>query len=252
MTEQARPDPISLIGIQLGKLEEITEFLLDHPGAQIYHRKWRKEQPFCDALSEIKKLLLAARRCAASDEEFSRVEMMQAVVRDLAGNVRIPKEHVAQRVAALRRLCMQLRPAGERPPSSFALDTSGVPPEIREEMLADIQELEVCAEHGANRSALFLCGRILELALGRKFWEETQVDPVVREWTLGKLITECEARGILKGLPKLFSLAKIIKDCRNPSVHVTARVYRPTPGEVGGLSQVAASVVQRLYPPAAI
>lgn len=51
-----------------------------------------------------------------------------------------------------------------------------VPFEIKEEVNADLAELHKCFENGCYRSTIILCGRILETALHRKYYEITGRD----------------------------------------------------------------------------
>ncbi len=51
-----------------------------------------------------------------------------------------------------------------------------MPAEINEEVCADFHELKTCYASGAYRSSVILCGRILEAALHRKYFDVTGND----------------------------------------------------------------------------
>ena len=51
-----------------------------------------------------------------------------------------------------------------------------VPSDIRDDIVLDLEELERCYEHRLYRSSVILCGRVLETALHRKYYEATGRD----------------------------------------------------------------------------
>ncbi|MDD5650878.1 MAG: hypothetical protein PHF86_10765, partial [Candidatus Nanoarchaeia archaeon] len=51
-----------------------------------------------------------------------------------------------------------------------------IPEEIKSEIFADIQEIEKCFKFGCYRSSVIVCGRLLETALHRKYFELTNND----------------------------------------------------------------------------
>ena len=66
-----------------------------------------------------------------------------------------------------------------------------LPADIKDDISADIKELERCFNANCFRSAIILCGRILETALHRKYYEITNMDLLEKApgIGLGKLIS---------------------------------------------------------------
>ena len=62
----------------------------------------------------------------------------------------------------------------EKPSMSFKIPN--IPSDIAQEMEADISELSRCFSQNCYRASIILCGRILETALHRKYFEATGLD----------------------------------------------------------------------------
>ena len=78
--------------------------------------------------------------------------------------------------------------------------TPKVPQEIYAEIKADIEELNRCFKNECYRSSVILCGRLLETALHRKYFEVTKNDLLEKSpgIGLGNLVAKLvEKRGII-------------------------------------------------------
>jgi len=94
-----------------------------------------------------------------------------------------------------------------------------LPPEISDSLKSDFEELEKCFNASAYRSCLILCGRIIETALHRKYYEETGVDLLETDPNIGigKLIKRLNEEKIL--YPGLNEQIDMINQLRVYSVH---------------------------------
>jgi len=129
----------------------------------------------------------------------------------------------------------------------FLIDLSPVPSEIRREMSLDFDDVRKCYYAYALRSAIGMCGRILELALARKYFEIVNVDPIQQRWQIGTLISRCYENHVIED-PVLGDMCNLINRSRIDSVHATSRMYHPTMEETKSLIEFTISLVKRLYP----
>ncbi len=104
-----------------------------------------------------------------------------------------------------------------------------LPPEITEEVEADIQEMRKCYDSNCFRSAVIICGRILETALHRKYFEATGIDALEKSpgIGLGKLIAKLLEKGV-KLDPGLTQQIHLINQVRIFSVHTKNEAFQPT------------------------
>jgi len=243
----ALDEAIRQIEKNLADLDSIVNFLLDRDNVEVYYKNWGKDKPFREALRGILSALSDLRTKINAPELLPQLSGLEDQVRGLHGKMRLKKYDLRQRVEGLRASFLRLRPRLS-PVAEIGVDVAVLPEEIREEFGADLAELSKCMSVGAWRSSLFLCGRLLELTIGRKYWEKTRVDPLEKRWTLGTLIEKADGEGVLASQPELVNLVKVIKDCRNPSTHVTMRLYSPGEDDVPPLVELTGAIIRRLYP----
>ena len=106
---------------------------------------------------------------------------------------------------------------------------SKIPAEIREEVLADLTELENCYNANCFRSAIILCGRILESALHRKYYDATGVDILEKSpgIGLGNLIAKLVEKNVSFD-PGITQQIHLINQVRIFSVHKKTQSFYPT------------------------
>jgi hypothetical protein len=104
-----------------------------------------------------------------------------------------------------------------------------LPREILDEVKADVKEVEKCFNAGAYRSAAILCGRILEIALHRKYYEITKNDLLEKSpgIGLGKIIAKLKELDI-EIEPGLMQQIHLINNVRINSVHSSKKAYYPS------------------------
>src|SRR3989338_6548086 len=112
------------------------------------------------------------------------------------------KLYVLRNIDGLLKKIKQIKELTEYiAPKSARLDIKAplLPYEIRDEISADLSEIEKCYAVGSYRSTTILCGRILETALHRKYYEVTGKDILETEpgIGLGKLIARLKEKKVV-------------------------------------------------------
>lgn len=123
-----------------------------------------------------------------------------------------------------------------------------LPSEIKEEVTADIKELQQCFDNGLFRSSIILCGRILETALHRKYFELSGRDLLETSpgIGLGNLIAK------LKELeynfdPGISEQIHLINQVRIYSVHKKQSPFVPTSDQAQAIILYTLDVVRKLF-----
>ena len=103
-----------------------------------------------------------------------------------------------------------------------------IPSDIKEEIEADLNELNKCMQAECYRSVTILCGRILEVALHRKYFDATGFDILEKNpgIGLGKLIAKLAEKEVLLD-PGLTQQIHLINQVRIFSVHKKQQVFYP-------------------------
>lgn len=132
------------------------------------------------------------------------------------------------------------------PKSDFFLPK--VPREIYAEVKASFDELVKCYEHSCYRSSLMLCGRILELALHRKYLEATGRDLLEKapDIGLGNLVLRFKEKGIILD-PGLSNQIHLINQLRIASVHRKKQVFTPTRAQSKATVLYTLDTVKKLF-----
>lgn len=123
-----------------------------------------------------------------------------------------------------------------------------VPLEIRQPVEQDFEEMQKCFDNSCYRSAIILCGRILETALHRKFYEKTENDLLEKSpgIGLGNLIARMEENGISLD-PALGNQIHLINQVRIHSVHKKHDNFRPSRQQAFAVILYTMDVVGKLW-----
>lgn len=132
------------------------------------------------------------------------------------------------------------------PKSEFTLPL--VPREIYAEVKASFDELLKCYEHNCYRSAIILCGRILEISLHRKFFEITNQDLLEKspDIGLGNLVLRFKEKGIPLD-PGLSNQIHLINQLRIASVHKKKQVFNPTKNQTHAAILYTIDTLKKLF-----
>ncbi len=119
--------------------------------------------------------------------------------------------------------------------------------EIKEELKADLKELERCYQNQCYRSTIILCGRILEVVLHRKYYESTGNDLLETSpgIGLGNLIGRIKKKGIALG-PGLDQQIHLINQIRVGSVHKKKETFYPTKEQAFATMLFTLDIVKKL------
>jgi hypothetical protein len=128
------------------------------------------------------------------------------------------------------------------------LESPEVPAEIKEEIDADVAEIDRCMKVGAYRSSVILCGRIMETALHRKYYEVTQNDLLEKSpgIGLGNLIKKMAEKGIAID-PALGNQIHLINQVRVHSVHKKQQAFNPSQQQAQAIYLYTMDVVGKLW-----
>lgn len=128
------------------------------------------------------------------------------------------------------------------------LDLRKLPDEVREEVKADLDELDKCMKHGCYRSSVVLCGRIIEVCLHAKYYKVTGFDILEKNpgIGLGTLIAKMEEKNI-KLDPGLTQQIHLVNNVRIFSVHKKQRVFVPTKQQTEAIVLYTLDVVSKLF-----
>jgi hypothetical protein len=123
-----------------------------------------------------------------------------------------------------------------------------LPDEISDNIKADAEELEKCFYAGCYRSSIVLCGRIMETALHRKYFEITGNDALEKEpgIGLGKLIARMSEKNIRLD-PALPQQIHFINQARIFSVHTKQDAFVPNKNQAQATILYTFDVLGKLF-----
>lgn len=123
-----------------------------------------------------------------------------------------------------------------------------LPIDIRSEVLADINEVEKSFNSGCYRASTILCGRIIEVALHRKYYEKVGIDLLEKNpgIGLGKLIAKMSEKNI-KLDPGLTQQIHLINQVRVYSVHKKSESFYPSKSQAHAMILYTMDVLNKLF-----
>jgi hypothetical protein len=244
-------DELTLIRKEISTLETMIQAI------QI-RRTRRRLLGFTHSLLAIKENLVKLRRKLRRLSEITKedteekeeakelIETMLFTVRERENNVEETDTKVLDEdVKNLRSVFSELSGSLPIEKIMFLIDLSNTPQSIREELRLDFEEVRICYYAGAFRSAIGMCGRILEVILARKYFEERDVDPVEQRWLIGTLIRKCFEDEVIDE-PALGDMFNLINRSRISSVHRTQRLYKPEQGITKSIIEFTIGLVKKL------
>lgn len=123
-----------------------------------------------------------------------------------------------------------------------------IPTEIKNEITKDIQDMKKCFENGLYRSAMIMCGRVLETALHRKYYEITGVDILEKNpgIGLGTLVAKLMDKNV-KFDPGVTQQIHLINQVRVYTVHKKQEVFEPTREQAHATILFTMDIVNKLF-----
>ncbi len=123
-----------------------------------------------------------------------------------------------------------------------------LPEEIKDEIHADITELGRCFDAACYRSAIVLCGRILETALHRKYFEVIGKDILETQpgIGLGTLVAKLKEKNIPFD-PAVTQQIHLINNVRISSVHKKNEPFIPTKAQAHATILYTMDIVEKMF-----
>jgi hypothetical protein len=244
-------EELVIISKEIKDLQEIVSYL-SRKKSKLFYTSHKKSEKFRNSLLKIKASLFKLKKKITKLSEEKETE---ETINDFISHIengekeaeRWTNELLRQYVWELKSLFSKLRGIlPEEIKFELDIDLSQVPLAIRNELRQDFAELKSCFLAEAYRGVMMFCGRILETALGRKYFEKTGKDPAEEGWTLGKLIMECKKENIYLQ-PEISKIAALVNDMRVQSVHRKVELFLPTYDETKGIILLTRSAILRLF-----
>lgn len=131
---------------------------------------------------------------------------------------------------------------------SLKLKVPNLPADIRADMAADIMEVQRCFNSGCYRSATILCGRILETALHRVYYEVTGKDILETNpgIGLGSLIAKLSDKNVAFD-PGLTQQIHLINQVRIFSVHKKQDAFTPSKSQANAMILYTLDVLEKMF-----
>lgn len=123
-----------------------------------------------------------------------------------------------------------------------------IPPEIKQEVFADIREMQKAFDSGCYRSAAILCGRLLEVALHRKYFDATGIDLLEKSpgIGLGKIVAKLSEKNISFD-PGLMQQVHLINNVRISSVHVKREMFNPSKAQAEAMILYTLDILEKIF-----
>ena len=149
-----------------------------------------------------------------------------------------PKE-LKQKAAQLMKIA---RSAPQAP------EIGRIPEDISREVHMDVSEMQRCLENGCYRSVVILCGRLMEIALHRRYYDVTGQDILEKNpgIGLGKLIAKLKEKEITFP-PGLTQQIHLINQVRVHSVHKKQDAFYPSKDQAQAIMLYTLDVLRQIF-----
>ncbi len=123
-----------------------------------------------------------------------------------------------------------------------------IPSDIKSDIVLDLEELERCFENKCYRSAVILCGRVLETALHRKYYDATGRDILEKNpgIGLGNLIKKLKEKEVDID-PALTNQIHLINQVRVFSVHKKQEAFNPSEAQTKAVILYTIDILEKLF-----
>jgi len=132
--------------------------------------------------------------------------------------------------------------------TGLTFDIPTLPDEITPDVIADLNEIRKCFDAESYRGCIILCGRVLESALNRKYYEASGADLLETSpgLGLGKIIAKLSEKGV-KFDPGLTQQIHLINQVRIFSVHKKSDAFYPSKGQAQAMILYTMDVLKKLF-----
>lgn len=157
------------------------------------------------------------------------------------------RDAVLHLVEQIKRRAEKLRVPSSRP---IPLDVRAprLPPEIDATIAADFDEIQRCFASGCYRSVTILCGRVLEAALHRKYYDVTGIDILEKNpgIGLGNLIAKLHDKNVELD-PGLTQQIHLINQVRIFSVHTKQTAFNPSQAQAHAMVLYTIDTLEKIF-----
>ncbi len=162
----------------------------------------------------------------------------------------VKKENFSELAGQLKVLAADLHDDEDRKSEGIGIKkiASSAPLEIRSEIKADLEELERCFNAGCYRSSTILCGRLLETALHRLYYDATGNDLLEKSpgIGLGNMIAKLSEKNIALD-PGLTQQIHLINQIRIFSVHKKKEAFHPNKLQAQAMMLYTIDVLDKIF-----
>lgn len=150
-------------------------------------------------------------------------------------------------VKELLSLAKQLNSPKQDLEKTFSVPAN-IPADIKSDIKSDIEELNKCFSNDCYRSSIILCGRLLETALHRKYYELTKNDLLEKSpgIGLGNIIAKLKEKNISLD-PAITNQIHLINQVRVYSVHKKKEAFNPTKQQTHATILYTLDILEKLF-----
>lgn len=181
-------------------------------------------------------------------DESSKNRLMDA----LDAISQIDKLYMAGDLKGMLRVVQKVKATAERinvqRKESLNIRMPNTPQEIRNEIAKDVEDMKKCFENGLYRSAMIMCGRTLETALHRKYYEITGVDILEKNpgIGLGTLVAKLMDKNV-KFDPGVTQQIHLVNQVRVYTVHKKQETFEPTREQAHATILFTMDILNKLF-----
>lgn len=221
-------------------------------GDKIYDFKGKKDDYYINlyknSFNELKKnsfLLNDLVKFDSSNEEnILKINVLLKEFENFYKNNELDK--ISPILDEINALITKLKVPAEAEKMDFRI--KNIPEEIISDIKMDLDELEKCFSSECYRSAVILCGRLLETALHRKYYELTGSDMLEKNpgIGLGKIIAKLDEKNFNFG-PGLTQQIHLINQVRISSVHQKNDAFYPTKKQAHAIILYTIDTLEKIF-----
>lgn len=187
---------------------------------------------------------------SATEHAYLQTSIKKSI-KDLANKIDHPitiKLKSAQTLEEIESFIHEIENLELKPRKTNITRLPPLPSAVKGEIEADFEELIKCFNNKLYRSATILCGRILEVALHRKYYEMTGKD--ILETSpgigLGKLVAKLKERKT-QFPPGVTQQIHLVNQVRIESVHKKGTVFKPTKQQTHAIILYTLDILKKLF-----
>ncbi len=230
--------------IKLDKKPDIGKTLYSFKDKQVDYYQSSVKNSIVALKNSLWEIGALAKREGFEDKLGQLGEMIQDLERECNKN-NLP--NLLRIANAMSRFSSTIR-VQEKRLASISFKIENMPNEIKPELMLDLTELKNCFNAGFYRSSVILCGRILEVALHRKYYEVTGQDILETQpgIGLGKLVAKLKEKNVALD-PGIGEQIHLVNQARINSVHKKKEVFMPTNEQAQAMILYTIDIVNRLF-----